>query len=636
MKIKKIILSLLFLISSVIFTNAQDNIFYYDKSGEKIYLQNENKVKFVYFVNAETAKSNQLANQLKDYDIMVEAWNPLAYKISGDFTKKSVINLLLDIQSKNEILYISDMLLYDKTNVLWASDEIIVKIFPETKLSAILDANKIPYREFKRLGSNPQTYVIKLDVSKQSAIEYANMFFEKKLVECAQPSFWKMFEKLNPYFSSQWGLLNTGQYGGRSGIDIKATEAWRFASGQGIKVAVIDEGVDLYHPDLVNNLLKGYDATDGLDRNINGGYTGTVNGGFGGAAIHGGINCLIEDSHGTSCAGIIAASDNDKGIKGVAYNAKIIPIRIAYSRDNMLCLWETRDTWTVDGLHKAWYTYGADILSNSWTWGINNFAIENEIIAAQTQGRGNKGCVVVFGSGNDNRFDLSFPARLSKVIAVGAISPCGERKTPNSCDGERWGSDCGDSLDIVAPGVLIATTDTRGDWGYNPKDPIHINAGGNKISSDFPNQDYSVWFSGTSAACPHVSGVAALILSINPNLNAQEVRNIIESTAQKIRTDKYSYSTTTGRNNGTWNNEMGYGLVDAYTAVKKACTTISVSPINFTNQTITTSTTITNCGDINVQNVKVQNGAKLTLDAAGTVNIIKDFEVVLGSQLEIL
>ena len=135
------------------------------------------------------------------------------------------------------------------------------------------------------------------------------------------------------------------------------------------------------------------------------------------------------------------------------------------------------------------------------------------------------------------------------------MSQCGQRKSPNSCDGENWwGSNYGSALDVVAPGVKIYTTDISGSKGYN--------------SSSGENGDYNTNFNGTSAACPHVAGVAALVLSANPSLSAQEVRRIIESTAQKV--GNYNYSYNSNRPNGTWNNEMGYGLVDAKAAVLKA------------------------------------------------------------------
>jgi subtilisin family serine protease len=224
---------------------------------------------------------------------------------------------------------------------------------------------------------------------------------------------------------------------------------------------------------------------------------------------------------------------------------------------------------------------------------------------------------------NSNNFS-SLPANLPNVIAVGAMSPCGERRFTFSCDGESWwGSNYGGALDIVAPGVIISTTDRQSNEGYNHS----------ANQNDYPNRDYIERFNGTSAAAPHVAGVAALVLSVNPSLTGQQVRDIIESTAQKVRPDLYTYSTTSGHPNGTWNNEMGYGLVDAYAAVRAACAT---PVVNFTNQNITTNTTVTNnCGDINVQNVNVQNGAKLTIDAGGEVTINGDFEVQLGSELEI-
>jgi len=138
------------------------------------------------------------------------------------------------------------------------------------------------------------------------------------------------------------------------------------------------------------------------------------------------------------------------------------------------------------------------------------------------------------------------------------MSPCGERKSTTSCDDEDWpnngGSNYGDELDLIAPGVFIPTTDIQGSFGYNTT----VGSSG----------DYHLDFGGTSAATPHVAGVAALVLSANPNLSQDQVRDILESTAQKV--GSYSYSTTTGRTNGTWSNQVGYGLVDAYESVLAA------------------------------------------------------------------
>ncbi len=578
---KKLTLGLLLGIACIISLQAQDRVFYYNELGEKIYLKRDSTVKFIHFANETAVQNNRLLNQLESQNIKMDILSPLMYKISGDFSPKLTSKLFTE-QKDSNIAYISDMLLYKGSTVLWESDKIIVKISPNTKLLEVLEANHIPYKEWKRLGSNPQTYLVTLDISEQNAIDYANRLVENKSVVIAQPSFWRSMQVLdNPYFSSQWGLQNTEQYDGIAGVDIKATHAWNIADGSGIKLAVIDDGVDLTHPDIWENLLPGYDATDGKDKLIG------INNTYGG---YGGFN--NNDSHGTACAGIIAARDNEIGIKGIAYNAKIIPIRVCYGLNPYSGGgYEFKDEWIVSAIKWAWESSGADILSCSWHIDPPSFAVSDEIERAAISGRGGKGCVLVFSAGNNNKPTINYPANLPNVIAVGAISPCGTRKRSShisglggsgrnqpdpagvSCDGEGgWGSNYGEALDIMAPGTLIPTTDIQGNIGFNPDMPIHLIYGGNKITSDVPDQDYTVWFGGTSAATPHVAGVAALILSVKPDLTQQQVRNILQSTAQKISPDLYGYEQKyiPGHSYSLFHPEVGYGLVDAYAAVHAA------------------------------------------------------------------
>ncbi len=341
------------------------------------------------------------------------------------------------------------------------------------------------------------------------------------------------------YFSDQWGLHNTGQNNGTSGIDIKATEAWDYIQNNipsvshTIKVAVIDDGVepheDFYYDGGVCKVLNGYTA--------NGDGTGRPR---------------PNNAHGQCCAGIIGAVHNNIGVAGVAPYSLIVPIRILKNNMNIF-----KTKYISNAIHKAWNDYDVDILSNSWGEIPENDMITKEIQKAIAYGRGGKGCVVVCASGNKNLPTVIYPANINGVIAVGAVSPCGERKNPNSCDGESWGSNYGEKLSVVAPGVLIPTIDRSGDNGRNTTG----------TTSDYNNKSYTKFFNGTSAACPHVSGVAALILSVNPKLTGQQVRNIIESTAQKI---SYYYEPSQNHPNGTWNSQVGYGLVNAYEAVKKA------------------------------------------------------------------
>lgn len=185
--------------------------------------------------------------------------------------------------------------------------------------------------------------------------------------------------------------------------------------------------------------------------------------------------------------------------------------------------------------------------------------LDDAISEALTKGRNGLGCVITFATGNDNS-SVGYPANSNpKILAVGAISPCGERKSPSSCDGEGWGSNYGDEIDVVAPGVKIPTTSNTG---------------------------YTMTFNGTSSACPHVAGIAALVLSVNPSLTQSQVNDIIEQTAQKIGT--YSYIQKIDRKNGTWNKEMGYGLCNAYAAVIAAKSNI----VKFYDKNVSTNTTV--------------------------------------------
>ena len=361
--------------------------------------------------------------------------------------------------------------------------------------------------------------------SSGNALEVANIFFESGFFAAAEPDFLVEFEPgsaNDTFFDQQWGLENTGQNDGTIGVDINASDAWTLTTGsERVFVAVLDHGIELDHPDMPNVAPFSFDTVTGSGPS------------------------QIRGNHGTACAGIIgAARNNNEGIAGVAPDIRLMSI------SDRLRLGPNASQELADGLNWAWQT-GADIISNSW--GHNGLAsplIDDAIDAALTQGRAGLGTVVIFISHNDNGA-VRYPGNSNpNILTVGAISPCGERKSPTSCDGENWGSNFGPSLDVMAPGVLIPTTDRQGTNGYDD------------------TSDYTLTFNGTSSAAPHVAGVAALTLSANPALTQQEVVDIIERTAQKV--GDYNYQTTADRDNGTWNNEMGYGLVDAYAAIKAA------------------------------------------------------------------
>ena len=332
------------------------------------------------------------------------------------------------------------------------------------------------------------------------------------------------------YFPRQWHLHNTGQSGGTPGADIRAPEAWEITTGDpNIVVAVIGGGVDTHHPDLVNNLVPGYDflQDDDLPDPLN-------SGGW-------------EDAHETMCAGTIAAQGNNGiGVTGVTWNCKIMPIRI----------WSSADWLPTDRVATAirWAAaHGADVLSNSW--GMQSTMYLPPAVTDVTQlggiGRDGKGCIVLFAAFNDGR-QITEEDRINyvnfspKVIAVGATDH----------NDVRWTfSNYGPELDLVAPSgcdgewcgkmATFWSTDQTGQGGYS-----NYNLDPNVL-------DYGGYWGGTSVSCPIVAGVAALVLSVNPNLTNLEVERILYRSARDLgepgRDDYY-----------------GWGRVDAGAAVMMA------------------------------------------------------------------
>jgi len=338
----------------------------------------------------------------------------------------------------------------------------------------------------------------------------------------------------NAKYSQQYYLKNTGQTGGVPDMDINVEAAWNIVTPQPtVTVAVIDTGVEHNHEDLSGNVLNGYSCGDSSGNGEPSNQITTYD---------------IIKAHGTACAGIIAANDNSIGIKGVAYDIPILPVNIA-----PITVTSQGESGMVpdDSIAEAirWAYQRAEVLNCAWHLFNYSQNVVDAINEARTFGRGGKGSIVVSASGNDytNNSMVTFPAYLDGVIAVGALDKNGE-----VCSYSRRGT--GLTLMAFGGNKDIVTTDRMGMVGYSS-------------SGDW---NYIDRIGGTSLACAQVSGVVALMLSVNPFLTETQVRTILQNTCRKLS----GYSYTQG-----WNSCVGYGLVDAGAAVQASILTITGTSI---------------------------------------------------------
>jgi subtilisin family serine protease len=391
-------------------------------------------------------------------------------------------------------------------------------------------------------------------------LEIANKIYESGLVKFSTPNFisYSELHQVIPndtYFNRQIACHNTGQvftdgHSGTNDADIDAPEAWGITTGcNDIVIAVLDQGVTPDHPDLPNSRqirLAGSNFVEGNDDPSPGGNA----------------------NHGNACAGVIAATmNNNQGIAGIASNCKIMPIRI-YDDNGNGVIAELK----ADALELA-VDSGANILSNSWGYESTDQNLHPVIVTAINYAL-NSNRIVIFSAGNTANHNgsddgyVTFPANvnISGVITVGAS---------DRNDDQANYSPTSSLIDIVAPShraypsriagetLEMWSIDIPGNSGYNsyPSDPDmpHPPTTGETLPNTGTNNlAYTARFGGTSHACPVVAAVAALMLSVNPDLSNEDVYDILTFQARKVG----GFTYTNGRCN-----EMGYGRVDAYASV---------------------------------------------------------------------
>ena len=397
-------------------------------------------------------------------------------------------------------------------------------------------------------------YVYSID-DIDKVLEVSNEINNIKGVEFSHPDFIldRKVRSNDPLYGSSWHLNR-----------INIEKAWNFTKGRGIAVGVYDEGIDIEHEDLIGNIIGFGNYATGLKtltmiKNKNQLDNDSKN------APH----STNDKWHGTACAGIIAATgDNALGSIGVAPQAKLIVAR--YSKNNI-----SDDSQALIDMANE----GVSIISNSW--GTNNMlpSFNTTLKQLSQEGRDGKGILVFFAAGNDGcNMDKYF-----EMVGTGndARLKCKDSDTYTPISDESESpyvisiasatynnqianySNYGSSIDFVAPGGArgdsIITTDAMGANGFD---------NGNYT----PKYD---GFSGTSASAPMAAGIAALVLSANPNLSKEEVVDILKITAHKYQSTRYHYDSN-GRND-----HWGYGMLDAGDAVELASTYGKIQTTNF-------------------------------------------------------
>lgn len=349
----------------------------------------------------------------------------------------------------------------------------------------------------------------------------------------------KMTKKMIPndtLFTNQWHLLNTGQFGGTAGSDVRITNVWDTRRGTNIVIGIIDDGLQTGHPDLAPNVNTNIDWDFNYsDPNPNPGFS--------------------DDNHGTACAGLAAArGNNGLGVSGTAPEAQLVGLRL-------LSL-EITDSDEADALN--WSNNIIHIKSNSWGPDDDGSTLEGPgllsaaaLANACQLGRDGRGVLLFWSGGNGGAYDDDSNkdgyANSIYTIAVGATDKDGNQTSY---------SEAGANLVICAPGgdvagVGIWTTDRTGSAGYS-------------------SGDYAGDFAGTSAACPIAAGVGALLLEANPLLGWRDVQEILIRSA--TRNDPAN-SWWRANAAGIWfNRNYGGGMINASGAVTMASTWTNLGP----------------------------------------------------------
>jgi subtilisin family serine protease len=366
--------------------------------------------------------------------------------------------------------------------------------------------------------------------------EIAEKILNEKLVEYCHPELVqeRRFKGIHPF---QWHLSKTNINGNAIDAHVNIEAAWKITKGKGTTIAVIDDGIDIEHPEFAGRVVKPFDATnkDGTGRPI-----------------------ADDENHGTACAGMACASGLKDGASGTAPESLLMPIRLRSGLGSM-----------SEANAFAWAAQnGADVISCSWgptdgDWWDPQHPLHNKqtplpdstrmaMEFALTQGRNGKGCVILFAAGNGNEPTandgyVSHPG----VITVAACNDTGKRSVY---------SDYGEQVWVAFP---------SGDFAWKAlRHPAPLSPGlrttDRSAAAGYDATSYTNSFGGTSGACPGMAGVVALMVAANPALTPAQVKEIIKNSCDLIDPEGGEYDAN------KHSIYYGYGRINAGKAVENA------------------------------------------------------------------
>jgi subtilisin family serine protease len=510
----------------------------------------------------------------------------------------------------------------DAATRYYLTDQINAKFkegVPTARIDAIVHGVKLRVlRHYP--GQSGTTLLLQVtDDTGMNPIKAANLLAEMEEVEYAEPNLINRYltshTPSDPLFQQQWHLRSWDGPQVVSDADVSAEAAWDITRGErSVVVAIIDDGFDLSHPDFtgVGKVVYPKDYVDG-DSNP---FPETAAG----------------DYHGTPVAGVAIAEENGVGTVGIAPGCAFLPVRFPLTASDDL-LWEIFD----------FVARHADVVSCSWG-PPPVFAPLSQLMHDKFQelsvsgGPRKKGCLIFFAAGNYNApLDdpsntgfawrhpkqgllnttgriLSGEAAHPQTVAVSA-STSQNRKAAYS----SWGAEvtlCAPSNNFhplnpqqFVPGLGITTTDNeQHGQGFTP------------------NSRYTARFGGTSSATPLAAGVAALVISANPQLTAVQVRQILQDTADKIEDSQPDI--VLGHTKGTYDQNghsewFGHGRVNAAAAVQRAMDMLPADAARTLTVSAAAEDELVGDGDSDLYRVTV--GSRMTVTVDGPAG--EDFDL---------